>query len=164
MSNSLSGSSSFDSARFRSALSQFATGVTVIAARLPDGRQLGLTANSFNSVSLDPPLVLWSLARKSSNYDALVACSHYVINVLSGDQADLAEQFSRRGIDRFQGVPFENSPRGQPILRNVSAWFECENQQRHPGGDHTIFLGHVERFNLSPRKGLVLHGGRLVGV
>lgn len=164
MSKTVPDAASFDGAQFRSALSQFATGVTVVSARLPNGRLLGLTVNSFNSVSLDPPLVLWSLARKSSNHDAFVACSHYVINVLSSEQAGLAEQFSRRGGDRFLGVPFDDSPRGQPILRDVSAWFECENHHRLPGGDHTIFLGQVEQCSASPRKGLVFQGGRFLGV
>jgi flavin reductase (DIM6/NTAB) family NADH-FMN oxidoreductase RutF len=151
----------FDSAHFRSALSQFATGVTVITTRLEDGSFIGLTASSFNSVSLHPPLVLWSLAQGASTLPAFSDNSLYVINVLSAGQAALAEQFSRRGIDRFTGVDYTLSRTGLPILKGVSAWFECHNRSRYPEGDHVIFVGEVEQCAAYPQPGLVFHGGRL---
>ncbi|MDY7576790.1 flavin reductase family protein [Herbaspirillum sp. RTI4] len=149
----------FDGPHFRKALSQFATGVTIITTRLQDGSLLGLTANSFNSVSLDPPLVLWSLGTTASSLPFFSGNSHYVINVLSAGQADLATQFSRKIPNRFEGVDYELSPAGNPILKGVSAWFECHNRSRYPEGDHVIFVGEVERCEVHPQPGLVFHGG-----
>src|SRR5471030_976092 len=96
----------FDSGHFRQALSQFATGVTVITTRLEDGSLLGLTASSFNSVSLTPPLVLWSLSEQASSMSAFSGNSHYVINILGAEQGALAEQFSRKSANRFEGVEY----------------------------------------------------------
>lgn len=152
----------FDTVHFRNALSQFATGVTVITTRLEDGRFFGLTASSFNSVSLDPPLVLWSLAQGASSLPVFTDNSHYVINVLSADQAPLAERFSQRIDNRFEGVAFDLSHTGLPILHGVAAWFECHNRSRYPEGDHVIFVGEVERCDLLPQPALVFHGGRFV--
>ena len=152
----------FDTAHFREALSQFATGVTVITTRVDDGGFVGLTASSFNSVSLSPPLVLWSLSNEASTLPVFTDNSHYVINVLSASQAHLAEQFARRGVNRFQGVEFTLSRTGLPILNGVSAWFECHNRSRYPEGDHVIFVGEVEQCDVAPQPGLVFHGGRLM--
>ncbi len=152
----------FDIAHFRQALSQFATGVTVITTRVDNGAFVGLTASSFNSVSLSPPLVLWSLSNEASTLPAFTDNSHYVINVLSASQAHLAEQFSRRGVNRFEGVEFTLSRTGLPILKGVSAWFECHNRSRYPEGDHVIFVGEVEQCDVTPQPGLVFHGGRLM--
>lgn len=152
----------FDTRHFRKALSQFATGVTIITTRLPDGRFLGLTASSFNSVSLDPPLVLWSLAQGASSLPVFTGNSHYVINVLAGDQARLAERFAQRIDNRFEGVEFDFSHTGLPILKGVSAWFECHNRSRYPEGDHVIFVGEVERCDVLARPPLVFHGGKFI--
>jgi flavin reductase (DIM6/NTAB) family NADH-FMN oxidoreductase RutF len=152
----------FDSRHFRNALSQFATGVTVITTRLDSGSFFGLTASSFNSVSLDPPLVLWSLSNNATSMPLFTGNSHYVINVLSADQADLADRFSRRIPNRFDGVEFELSATGLPIIKGVSAWFECHNRSRYPEGDHVIFVGEVERCDVSPQAPLVFHGGRFL--
>jgi flavin reductase (DIM6/NTAB) family NADH-FMN oxidoreductase RutF len=154
----------FDSDHFRRALSQFATGVTIITTRLDDGSFLGLTASSFNSVSLDPPLVLWSLSAQGKSLPAFTDNSHYVINVLAGDQAHLAERFARRLENRFEGVDFVLSRTGLPILKGVSAWFECHNRSRYPEGDHVIFVGEVECCELDPGPALVFHGGRFQSV
>jgi flavin reductase (DIM6/NTAB) family NADH-FMN oxidoreductase RutF len=129
---------------------------------LPEGRFLGLTASSFNSVSLHPPLVLWSLAQGASSLPVFTGNSHYVINVLAGDQAALAERFSRRIENRFEGVEFELSRTGLPILKGAAAWFECHNRSRYPEGDHVIFVGEVERCGASPRPALVFHHGKFV--
>jgi flavin reductase (DIM6/NTAB) family NADH-FMN oxidoreductase RutF len=153
-------SRAFDAAQFRKALSQFATGVTVITTRLADGTLLGLTASSFNSVSLSPPLVLWSLAEQASSMPVFSGNSHYVINILGADQAPLAEQFARKSSDRFDGVEYTLSRTGQPVLKGVSAWFECHNRSRYPEGDHVIFVGEVEHCEVTSQAGLVFHDGR----
>jgi len=160
--SSSAGPPEFDSRHFRQALSQFATGVTVITTRLADGSFLGLTASSFNSVSLDPPLVLWSLAQGASSMPVFRGNSHYVINILSGEQAALAERFAMRIENRFDGVDFDLSYTGLPILKGVSAWFECHNRSRYPEGDHVIFVGEVERCDVTPKPALVFHGGKFV--
>ncbi len=160
--SSSAGPPEFDSRQFRTALSQFATGVTIITTRLPDGSFLGLTASSFNSVSLDPPLVLWSLAQTAKSLPVFTGNSHYVINILSGNQAALAERFAKRIDNRFEGVEFELSHTGLPILKGVAAWFECHNRSRYPEGDHVIFVGEVERCNATPQPALVFHNGKFV--
>lgn len=150
----------FDSAHFRQALSQFATGVTVITTRLEDGSFRGLTASSFNSVSLDPPLVLWSLGTRANSLPIFSGNSHYVINVLAAGQEELALRFSRRSENPFDGVEYMLSRTGQPILKGAAAWFECHNRSRYPEGDHVIFVGEVEECEVDPQPALLFHGGR----
>ena len=150
----------FDNAQFRLALSQFATGVTVITTRLADGSFRGLTASSFNSVSLDPPLVLWSLGVSANSLPIFSGNSHYVINVLGAEQAHLAERFSRRTDDPFGDLDYELSRTGQPVLKGASSWFECHNRSRYPEGDHIIFVGEVESCAVHPQAGLIFHGGQ----
>jgi len=150
----------FDARHFRAALGQFATGVTVITTRLENGSFLGLTASSFNSVSLDPPLVLWSLANTASSLPVFSGNSHYVINILAADQAQLAQRFARRDGDRFETLDYTLSRSGLPILSGTTAWFECHNRSRYPEGDHVIFVGEVERCDVSPKPALVFHTGR----
>jgi flavin reductase (DIM6/NTAB) family NADH-FMN oxidoreductase RutF len=150
---------SFESTHFRQALSQFATGVTVITTRLEDGSFLGLTASSFNSVSLTPPLVLWSLAQSANSLPVFSINTHYVINVLAADQVELAERFSRRLPNRFEGVDYDLSPTGLPILKGAVAWFECHNRNRYPEGDHVIFVGEVEQCAADGKPALLFHNG-----
>ena len=150
----------FDPRDFRNALGQFATGVTVVTTRTSAGEPTGLTANSFSSVSLSPPLVLWSLSNKASSMPLFTTNSHYVINVLAADQASLAERFASRLPDRFDGVSFDLSPTGIPVLQGVAAWFECHNRSQYSEGDHTIFVGEVERCTFEPKPALVFHGSR----
>ena len=153
-------SRAFDSVQFRQALSQFATGVTVITTRLADGNFRGLTASSFNSVSLNPPLVLWSLGTEANSMPVFSGNSHYVINVLGADQAALAKRFSRRTDNPFGDIEYELSRTGQPILKGVSAWFECHNRSRYPEGDHVIFVGEVEECAVHPQASLIFHSGQ----
>ncbi|MBY0239417.1 MAG: flavin reductase family protein [Burkholderiaceae bacterium] len=150
----------FDALHFRQALSQFATGVTVITTRLEDGSFRGLTASSFNSVSLDPPLVLWSLGAAANSMPIFSGNSHYVINVLNAEQAHLAKLFSRRSDDPWNGVEYELSRTGMPILKGATAWFECHNRSRYPEGDHVIFVGEVEDCAIEPQSPLIFHGGQ----
>jgi flavin reductase (DIM6/NTAB) family NADH-FMN oxidoreductase RutF len=139
----------------------FATGVTIVTARTASGQLVGLTANSFNSVSLSPPLVLWSLSRAAGSMAAFQAGSHYAINILGSDQQALARQFAAQGTDRFAGVQFDNSSTGAPLLHGAVATFECFNRSRYDEGDHVIFVGEVER--CTHREGaspLLYHGGK----
>jgi flavin reductase (DIM6/NTAB) family NADH-FMN oxidoreductase RutF len=151
---------SFSSQQFRSALGMFATGVTIVTARTPQGQVLGLTANSFNSVSLKPPLVLWSLSQAAASLPAFRAGSHYAINVLSAQQKALAERFARKGLDRWAGVSFTEGACGAPLLSGAAATFECFNRSRYEEGDHVIFVGEVERCSWTPGASpLLFHGG-----
>ncbi len=152
---------SFSSAEFRRSLGMFATGVTIVTARGAGGELVGLTANSFNSVSLSPPLVLWSLSRAASSMAHFSAGSHYAIHILASDQKDLAERFATRGSDRWAGVAFRDGMAGAPLLDGAAAVFECFNRSRYEEGDHVIFVGEVE--HCSHREGaspLLFHGGR----
>ena len=152
---------SFSAPEFRAALGMFATGVSIVTARAVDGQVIGLTANSFNSVSLTPPLVLWSLSRAAASLPVFSAGSHYAINVLAAEQKLLAERFATRGADRWNGVTFEEGAGGAPLLHGAAATFECINRSRYEEGDHIIVVGEVER--CSHRAGaspLLFHGGR----
>lgn len=146
---------------FRSALGRFATGVTVITAKAADGSPIGVTISSFNSVSLDPPLVLWSLSLNSPNLAAFRDASHYAVNVLAAGQQDLSDRFASRRGDRFVGVSTHTGAAGVALLDGCSAWFECSNEAHYPGGDHLIFVGHVEHFAQGEKQEpLVFHDGR----
>jgi flavin reductase (DIM6/NTAB) family NADH-FMN oxidoreductase RutF len=152
---------SFSQPEFRAALGMFATGVTIVTVRTPEGQLFGLTANSFNSVSLNPPLVLWSLARAAASMSAFSTGSHYAINILAADQQALALRFASQKTDRWVGVDFVEGVDGAPLLTGVAATFECFNRSRYEEGDHTIFVGEVER--CSHRAGaspLLFHGGK----
>jgi flavin reductase (DIM6/NTAB) family NADH-FMN oxidoreductase RutF len=152
---------SFNSSDFRAALGLFATGVTIVTARTPDGKLVGLTANSFNSVSLSPPLVLWSLARAASSLEAFSTGSHYAIQILGAGQQALATQFASKNADRWQGVDYSLSDNGVPLLSGCVASFECFNRSRYEEGDHVIFVGEVERCTAQPGMApLLFHGGK----
>jgi 3-hydroxy-9,10-secoandrosta-1,3,5(10)-triene-9,17-dione monooxygenase reductase component len=146
--------------RFRSALGAFATGVTIVTTRDTEGHDIGLTANSFNSVSLDPPMVLWSLAKNARSLPAFLAASHFAVHVLAADQEELSLRFAARGSEKFAGLDLERGPAQVPLLRGCSARFQCSTAFRHEGGDHVIFVGAVEAFDHSDRPPLVFHGGR----
>jgi flavin reductase (DIM6/NTAB) family NADH-FMN oxidoreductase RutF len=150
----------FTERQFRDALAQFATGVTVIAARRPDGRYAGFTANSFNSVSLAPPLVVWSLGARAESLAAYENARRYVINVLAHDQVELARRFSRPHVDRFEGVSFRLGAADAPLIEGCIAWFECRHHAIHRAGDHMLFIGEVETCERRNGSGLVFHHGR----
>ena len=145
---------------FRDCLAQFATGVTVICAPGPDDRFVGFTANSFNSVSLAPPLIVWSLNRRATNLPAFEQAERYAINVLAQDQADLARRFSRPHADRFAEVEYRLGTAGVPLIEGCVAWFECRHYARHRAGDHMLFIGEVETCARRKGPGLVFHHGR----
>ena len=152
---------SFSTQEFRSALGMFATGVTIVTARAADGVLVGLTANSFNSVSMAPPLVLWSLAGQAGSMAVFSKGSHYAINILAVGQQTLAERFSLKGLNRWDEVLFDLGESGAPLIHGAAATFECFNRSRYEEGDHVIFVGEVEychwQAGASP---LLFHGGR----
>ena len=154
----------FDSNYFRKALSQFATGVTVVTVKLPSGAFWGVTINSFNSVSLEPPLVLWSLAASASTHDTFARAESYVINVLAGDQIELAQRFACPGDQRFDALPYQLSRQGVPVLAGTVAWFECRPRSRYAEGDHVIFVAEVERCHSHPHRTLGFHRGRFIAI
>ena len=127
----------------RLCLSRFATGVTIIATRSPAGEFAGFTANSFNSVSLDPPLVVWSLNRRASPLAAFESCAAYGISVLTRAQRALALRFAEALPDRFAGVPHRIGAHGAPLIEGCSAWFECRHHSVTQAGDHVLFVGGV---------------------
>ena len=151
----------FSTQQFRAALGTFATGVTIITARSVEGELIGFTANSFNSVSLEPPLVLWSLARQARSIAVFTKGTHYAINVLGADQMNLAQAFSSKSADRWAAVQFTPGIAGAPLITGSIATFECFNRSRYDEGDHVIFIGEVER--CTHRTGvapLLFHAGR----
>lgn len=156
-----------DPAALRRALGMFATGITVVTTRRADGTPVGLTVNSFNSVSLEPPLVLWSLARSNSAFEVFAGCSHYAVNVLADDQEALSNHFASKVHDRFKDVAWSEGLAGVPLLEGCCGHFEVRNLSRIEGGDHLIFLGEVERFGWHKREPLLYFGGhyrRLAGL
>jgi len=131
---------------FRNALGAFPTGVTVVTTVDADGRPVGLTCNSFASVSLNPPLVLWSLLVYSPSMNAFQNASHFTVNVLSAAQRGLARRFATRADDKFSGVAWQAGLGGAPLLEGAVANFQCRCVDRYYGGDHVIFLGAVEAY------------------
>lgn len=150
----------FDPIAFRNALGSFATGVTIVTTVDAAGNKVGLTANSFNSVSLDPPMVLWSLARNSQSLDAFRNATHFAVHILAADQEALSNIFAKKGADKFSGLTVSNGLGDAPLLDGCSARFQCRTAFQYEGGDHIIFVGEVEAFDHSPKAPLVFHGGR----
>jgi flavin reductase (DIM6/NTAB) family NADH-FMN oxidoreductase RutF len=150
----------FDDRQFRDAMAQVATGVTVVCARAADGRYVGFTANSFGSVSLDPPLVLWNLSARSSSLAAFETAERYSVNVLSASQVDVARRFSRPHADRFASLPYRLGWSDAPLIEGCVAWLECRHHERHRAGDHVLFIGEVVTVERAPGQGLVFHHGR----
>jgi flavin reductase (DIM6/NTAB) family NADH-FMN oxidoreductase RutF len=134
-----------DTRHLRDCLGEFATGVTIVTTRLTDGVCAGLTVSSFNALSLEPPLVLWSLSLRSSSLATFSAATHFAVNVLSVRQVDLARRFSRTGANRFAGVALHPGLGGAPLIDGANAWFECENLSQQRAGDHMLFIGLVRR-------------------
>ena len=149
-----------DSKAFRNALGQFPTGVTVITTLDAEGNKVGMTANSFSSVSLDPMLVLWSIARTSSSFDAFVESRHFAIHVLNAEQKAVSAQFASKCADRFTDIPHRDGLGGIPVLEDYSAVFQCEMESRYEGGDHIIIVGRVIEFDSRGKPPLIFHAGR----
>src|SRR5574343_1492038 len=150
-----------DSRALRNALGRFATGVAVVTAIDPDGHPIGLTVNSFSAVSLDPALVLWCLDNKSHNLAAFSKASHHAITILAADQQDVSNRFATWPADRFVNLDWQAGCGGAPVIGGGCASFEVANHQAIDAGDHTIFIGRVERFaEHADRAPLLFHAGR----
>lgn len=152
--------SQIDSREFRNGLGQFATGVTIVTTRDTQGAAVGMTANSFASLSLEPPLVLWSIAKTSSNYVAFAEAKEFAIHVLGADQTALCSQFARKDIDRFANVEIEAGREGTPLLRDYLARFQCSTEHRYEGGDHLIIVGRVQQLDAQAGDPLLFFQGR----
>lgn len=151
----------FDPRTLRDALGLFVTGVTVVTARADSGQRVGVTANSFNSVSMSPPLILWSLHRQSNCLPTFQAASHFCVNILGEEQAEFSRQFAVPSEDKFAGLNTESGIGDVPLLPNCAARLECRTYARHDGGDHVIFIGEVLHLSANHEaRPLVFHGGK----
>lgn len=149
---------------FRNALGQFATGVAVVTALDNDGNKVGMTANSFSSVSLEPMLVLWSVAKNAGAFATFNQADHFAIHVLNADQQQVSRQFATSTTDRFAGIDCNPGHGGVPLLTDYSAVFQCDTEARYEGGDHIILLGRVVDFDNKALPPLVFHAGRYTGL
>ena len=154
-----SDSSPIDPRDFRNALGTFATGVTIITAAGTDGKPYGLTCNSFASVSLNPPLVLWSLVLYSSSLSIFQNTGHFAVNVLGASQQALANKFAKSSEDKFAGVEWAPGVGNAPVLKDSVANFQCRAVNRYYGGDHVIFLGAVEAYSYNRSEPLLFARG-----
>ncbi|MEQ8348752.1 MAG: flavin reductase family protein [Sneathiellaceae bacterium] len=149
-----------DSRRLRDALGRFATGVTVVSCRSPAGEWLGITANSFNAVSLDPPLVLVSLDRRLQSLPGFLEAGHFGVNVLAACQREVSDRFARRGAEKWQPMQVREGTAGTPLLAEALAVFDCARWAVYDGGDHVILVGRVLRLAHRAEDGpLVYFGG-----
>lgn len=147
-------------ASLRTALGRFTTGVTIITCRDAAGAAVGLTANSFNSLSLDPPLILWSLRASSQSLPAFRAATHFAVNVLAEGQVELSRRFASSQPDKFAEGQWADGLGGAPILAGCAAVLECERFAEHAAGDHVLFIGRVRQLFEAPLQPLVFQSGR----
>ncbi len=151
--------SAFDQRELRGALGRFATGVTIVTAKSDDGVYVGVTVSSFNAVSLDPPLVLWSLDRKSGTLPVFESATHFAVSVLSTDQVELSNTFASRESGKFDDLQCVEGAGGAPLIPSSLATFECRNAQQYDGGDHVIFVGEIEALDRREGTALLFHDG-----
>lgn len=149
-----------DLAELRNALGCFATGVAVVTTVGDEGAPVGLTINSFNSVSLEPPLVLWSLANSAPSIGAFRRHGDFAINILAVDQLEVCRQFARPSDNKFGGVDYREGFNGVPLISGAAAQLECRAYAKYPGGDHEIHLGEIVGINTTDKAPLVFHRGR----
>ena len=152
--------SEVDTKAFRSALGQFATGVTVVTTLDNNGNKVGMTVNSFSSVSLDPMLVLWSIGRSSACFDSFVNAQHFGIHVLNANQKQVSNQFASNCQDRFSGIDHQQGIGDIPLLTEYSAAFQCTTENTYEGGDHVIIVGRVVEFENREQPPLIFHAGK----
>lgn len=153
----------FSDRDFRDALGLFATGVTVITGIAPDGARLGATVSSFSSVSLDPPLVLFSIGRNARAFSAWQTIETFAVNILAEEQSAISTRFARALTDKWEGIERRVGANGAPLLHGALAWLECTSYARYDGGDHVIFVGQVDALTVragSDGRPLVFYGGR----
>ena len=154
--------SQLDTSELRSTLGEFATGVTVVTTVGDLGAPVGLAVNSFSSVSLDPPLILWSLALTAPSLRAFRSHSSFAVNILCDQSKDLALNFARPSPDKFAGIDWQPGHDNVPVLSSAAAVLECETEQRIPAGDHEIYLGRLHRFRKTGKPPLLFHGGKFL--
>lgn len=152
-------SNSFTQQEFRNALGGFATGITVITTLGKNGQKVGMTANSFNSVSLTPPLILWSIGKNTNCFEDFMAAEAFAVHVLAEDQQDLSNLFATTGIDRFADLECNEGLSGVPILPHYSVCFQCKMAKQYDGGDHIIMTGEVVQFDDNGLQPLVFYRG-----
>lgn len=145
----------FDPKDFRRALGMFGTGVTIVTTRAENGEPVGITANSFNSVSLEPPMVLWSLAKNARSLPVFQSASTWNVHILSNEQEALSNRFARVGEDKFSGLPLDSEEAHAPLLQDCSARFKCKTAFQYDGGDHIIFVGEVTGYDANPHPPLL---------
>lgn len=160
MAVSAPGDELFDPRDFRNALGTFATGVSVVTTAGPDGAPVGFTCNSFSSVSLSPPLVLWSLSLRSPNLSNFLQAPFFAINILAGDQLQIARRFAQPVADKFEGVRYTKGDGDIPLLEGTAAQLQCRNETRYYSGDHVIFIGHVLHYTWRDCPPLIFWRGR----
>ena len=145
----------------RNVLSKFATGVTVVSTVDCDGKPIGMTANSFTSVSLDPPLVLWSIGINQPSYEAFLNAKGYSVSILSKDQKDICDLFSSPIENKFSDIDYTLTDNGFPIIQKSLAWFDCLKWNNYPGGDHQILVGEIKNFYADENDPLIFWNGSL---
>ncbi len=148
-----------ESRSLRVALGQFATGVTVITTRAPDGAFVGLTANSFSALSLEPPLISWALRLGSASLPVFQGNQRFVVNVLTEAQVDISRLFASLAPDKFNQVAHAENQNGMPYLHGAAAWFECRRVSHQTAGDHCLFIAEVERYTHAESVPLLFHAG-----
>ena len=153
-----------DSTELRRCLGSFVTGVTVITALDAQGQAEGITANSFSSLSLDPPLIVWSLRLSSRSFNTYKNALHFAVNILAQDQMHISNRFAASGVDRFEGVDFTPGIAGVPLIKGCVSYLECSLEASYPGGDHVLFVGRVERIQVNERKPLAYGAGGYLSV
>jgi flavin reductase (DIM6/NTAB) family NADH-FMN oxidoreductase RutF len=148
-----------DTRDLRNAFGAFATGVTVVTSRAANRQVAGVTVNSFCSVSLEPPLVMWCLSKSAPSHRVFVSAAHFAVHILAEDQAHLSARFSAAAPNKFAGLEISEGLGGAPVLEGVAALFECRCERQIDAGDHHIILGRVERYRYSTRRPLLFHTG-----
>ena len=154
----------FDHREFRKTLGQFATGVTIVTTLGPDQSPIGTTCNSFNSLSMDPPMILWSLAKTAFSLPAFTKATFFNVHVLSAHQGHLSKKFSLSGADKFSGINYGKGNGGTPLLSGCTALFECKTAHQYDGGDHVIIVGTVLSYESSDINPLVFYGGQYTSI
>jgi 3-hydroxy-9,10-secoandrosta-1,3,5(10)-triene-9,17-dione monooxygenase reductase component len=147
---------------FKRALSCFATGVAIATTLDSDGKKVGMTISSFNSVSLDPPLVLWSIANDANSYSVFINAKYFAVNVLEMHQDHLSSQFAQKGGDKFRGLDCRSGINGVPVLPEYAACFECSTENIFDGGDHKIIVGRVLKLDDRESDPLIAYRGRFL--
>ncbi|OKP02136.1 flavin reductase family protein [Xenorhabdus eapokensis] len=159
------GVTEFEARDLRTLLGKYPTGVAIVATRTAEGRNVGLTINSFASLSLEPPLVLWSLVNHSPNLSVFRDCEYFTISILSYDHQELALRFASSRIEnKFQDIPVQETPEGIPSIEGAIATLVCTNHQQTHLGDHLLMIGQVKRIASIEGKPLVFHGGMFTGL